>query len=160
MKNTERLKLISDLNKRIEAVNNQYIKANTTFKKNDLIEFIEKGNSYNSEPDEYHKSKIYSFEIHSDGEIIVHAGNHHRPRIKDIRLIDPDNYEFRDRVFGVRELEIGDDFYVTSKKPNTTPLKKYRVYKKVQDEDSIEYWFYNDNDKPATLYNGEYRMHI
>lgn len=167
MKNIDRIKSIADLNKQIadlnkqiEAINAQYIKANTTFKKNDLIEFIEKGDSYNSEPDEYHTGKICSFEIHSDGEIIVHAGNHQRPRIKDIRLIDPDNYEFRDKVYGIPELEIGDEFYVISPKPKTTIGKKYKVYKKVQDGDSVEYWFYNDSDKPQTLYNGEYRTII
>lgn len=50
---------------------------------------------------------------------------------------------------------IGDLFKVISDRSRTTKDKPYRIFKKIEDESKIEYWFYNDRDQPSCIYPDE-----
>lgn len=157
--NKNRIIAISGLRDEIDKVNSGYVKSVTKFKKGDLVEYIEKGDHYNFEDDDYVKGKICGFDISSDGSVNVQiSGMHSKPSIEDIKLFDPSDYAFRDRVTPIPELNIGDEFYIVIEKPRTTVGKPYTVDKKVETSDSIEYYFYNDRDQQATISAGDYRI--
>lgn len=148
------------LKKEIEKNKRLYIKSNTSFKKGDIVEYIHPGDSYRDEPAEYYKGEIYRFYIDSDGEMMAEIGNHYDAALSEIKIFKKDNYEFRDRVYGIPDLRVGDEFYITRNKARTTKGKKYKVYKVIEDGDGCEYWFYNDRNQPATTRQGEYRIEL
>lgn len=55
-------------------------------------------------------------------------------------------------------LKVGDSFILQVKKPKTEIGKEYTVSRIVADTEhnSIEYWFFNDHDKPSVMYEGDY----
>lgn len=55
-------------------------------------------------------------------------------------------------------LKVGDSFILQVKKPKTTLGQEYIVSRIIADTDSenVEYWFFNDHDKPTVMYDGDY----
>ena len=156
----ELIKQNNILKKEIEKNKSLYIKSNTPFKEGDIVEYIYPGDSYCNEPAEYYKGEIYRFQIDGDGEIRAHIGNHYVPALSELKILKKDDYEFRDRVFGIPDLRVSDEFYITINKSRTTKGKRYTVYKVIEDGDGCEYWFYNDRNQPATTRQGEYRIEL
>lgn len=53
----------------------------------------------------------------------------------------------------------GDFFILNVYKPKSTIGSTYKVFKKVDELNyNVEYWYYNDNGKPQTLYDGEFEI--
>ena len=88
---------------------------------------------------------------------------------KEIEEILERNYGYIENEQVIRELlglfnvsssklKVGDSFTLQVKKPKTTVGKEYKVSRIVADteQDSIEYWFFNDHDKPSVMYEGDY----
>jgi len=88
---------------------------------------------------------------------------------KDIQEILERNYGYIENEEVIKELlnlfniknsnlKVGDSFILKVKKPKTTVGQEYTVQRIVADtnNDSIEYWFYNDHEKNSVMYEGDY----
>lgn len=148
------------LKEEIEKNKELYLKDETTFKRGDIIEYVNPGDSYNNEPAEYYKGEVYRFCIDGDGKIRAEIGNHYVVDVSEIKVFKEDDYEFRDRVYEIPDLRVGDEFYITIEKSRTTKGRIYQVYKVIEDGGGCEYWFYNDRNQPATTRQGEYRIEL
>ncbi len=128
----------------------------TSFRINNIVEFILIGDSYNYEPDEWRKGKIYSFEKNGD-TIYANVGHWNLP-IDRLHLYNENDYTLRHQVWN-RELDLYDKFQLIVDKPKSTKGKIYEIFKIVKEiESQIEYFFYNDHGKPTTLYEGEFHV--
>ena len=171
MENKDRLLKIKELekkidliNREIDSINNEYIKTHTTFKKGDEVEYI--SSHYESDSNinvlDYYQGNVMKLFVFRDGKIYAKISidfNDEIP-VEELNLFNKDDYKMRDKVNGIPKLNIGDLFYLMVDKPKSTKLKKYKVYQKIESEDSIKYWYYNDNGKPAVVYPGGYRTEL
>lgn len=58
-----------------------------------------------------------------------------------------------------KELNLEDNFQLIVDKPKSTKNKVYSIFKIVKEiGENIEYWYYNDDNKPQTLYVGEFNF--
>lgn len=115
-------------------------------KKGDIVEFIHDG--------EWYSAKVY----HIDEYGVKFYSYHMTMNINSLRIFDESDYTLRHSVWN-RDLEPGDNFKLICEKPKSTLGNIYCIYKvvKVINEDD-EYWYYNDEGKLQTLYDGDFHV--
>lgn len=66
----------------------------------------------------------------------------------------------QDAIYDEIELNVGDEFFLVVDKPKSTKGKSYKIERKQETDDRggkrIEYMYYNDYNKPQSLFIGEY----
>ncbi len=151
-------KEIAKIRKEIENRNALFIKENTDIKVGDKVEFIIKGDSYIGEEDEWECRDVTRLFI-DNGKIKASIwGLSKDYLVSDLKLFDENDYKLRHYLWE-RELKPGDEFQLIVDKPKSSKGYLYHIYSVYSSTDrNIEYQYFNDYDKPQTLYEGEFHV--
>lgn len=151
-------KELAKLRKEIEDRDKLFIKENTSLKVGDKVEFILKGDSYLNEEDEWECREVTRLFVENGKIKASVSGLHSNYLVSDLKLFDENDYKLRHYLWE-RELNPGDEFQLIVDKPKSSKGYLYNIYSVYNAVDrNIEYQYFNDYDKPQTLYEGEFHV--
>jgi len=131
-----------------QSLEQEYVLSSCDYEVGDWVEFLLYG--------DWKSGKISGFFVSQEAKIFAKV-NGDCISIDGIHKFNQDDNSFRLKCAKqVRDLNVGDRFYLIVDKSGSTIGNKYTVFKKVEDIDGVIYQYYNDEDKPQSLYKGEY----
>ncbi len=132
----------------------------TGFKIGDEVEYIERNRDgdYDYTYD-WTKHVIIDFDLKGDKiGLVFKYNNGYFNKWEDAKLFDKNDYTLRHSNWN-RELDIDDEVQLIVDKPKSTKGDIYEIYKVIKEKgEQIEYWYFNDDNKPQTLYEGEFHV--
>ena len=150
-KRKELKQTISDTEKQLKVLDEEFIYNKYGVKIGDVVEYIHHdGFDY-----VWDFGEIYDFELY-DNIMVKISGKHLSVNITKMKKYDSNDYELRQDIFRDRDLKVCDGFQLRIEKKDSTLNQIYHICRIVSDMKGTSYFYLNDKKHTEGISEGEF----